>query len=200
MAGFQCRAAGWHSDEDNDVLVSHQITEQTCSEQSGSGQPPPSPLLSAPPPHACTHWSTDCPKGPGFSVPIPNPLAQRREDRTGRTRISKRSGGMDARCRGERLLQLGGAADACPSVSVCHFTSFKVTAARHIREQNPRLHGSTCWLSPRLLQQGTEKLSARLEPTQEHTNDSSPVHHSMHTRTHTLISTKKPEQNVKPMR
>lgn len=134
MAGFQCRAAGWHSDEDNDVLVSHQITEQTCSEQSGSGQPPPSPLLSAPPPHACTHWSTDCPKGPGFSVPIPNPLAQRREDRTGRTRISKRSGGMDARCRGERLLQLGGAADACPSVSVCHFTSFKVTAARHIRE------------------------------------------------------------------
>ncbi|KAM7402907.1 hypothetical protein PAMA_003705 [Pampus argenteus] len=27
-AGFQCRAAGWHSDEDNDVLVSHRITEQ----------------------------------------------------------------------------------------------------------------------------------------------------------------------------
>ncbi|KAK5886158.1 hypothetical protein CesoFtcFv8_017224 [Champsocephalus esox] len=28
-AGFQCRAAGWHSDEDNDVLVSHRITRQT---------------------------------------------------------------------------------------------------------------------------------------------------------------------------
>lgn len=25
--GFQCGAAGWHSDEDNDVLVSHRITE-----------------------------------------------------------------------------------------------------------------------------------------------------------------------------
>lgn len=30
-AGFQCGAAGWHSDEGNDVLVSHQITEQTRS-------------------------------------------------------------------------------------------------------------------------------------------------------------------------
>lgn len=165
MAGFQCRAAGWHSDEDNDVLVSHQITEQTCSEQSGSGQPPPPPPPLRPSPHRRLHplehrlsersWS--------FSVPIPNPLAQRREDRTGWTRISKRSGGTDgARRRGERLLQLGGAADACPSVSVCHFTSFKVTSesrtlvftGRHAgcphgsysREQKSCQHG---WSLPR---------------------------------------------------
>lgn len=34
-AGFQCRAAGWHSDEDNDVLVSHRITQQTHSHRAG---------------------------------------------------------------------------------------------------------------------------------------------------------------------
>lgn len=178
MAGFQCRAAGWHSDEDNDVLVSHQITEQTCSEQSGSGQPPPSP-----PPHACTRWSTDCPKGPGFSVPIPSPPAQRSEDRTGWTRISKRSGGMDgwmdgARCQGGVLASIRRSSGR---LSIRLRLSFHILQS-HVREQNPRLHGSTCWLSPRLLQQGTEKLLAGLEPTQEHTSDSSPVHHSTHTQ------------------
>lgn len=33
--GFQCGAAGWHSDEDNDVLVSHRITE--CGGRAGLG-------------------------------------------------------------------------------------------------------------------------------------------------------------------
>ena len=36
-AGFQCRAAGWHSDEDNDVFVSHWITQQTHSHRAGVG-------------------------------------------------------------------------------------------------------------------------------------------------------------------
>lgn len=58
-AGFQCRAAGWHSDEDNDVLVSHRITQRTQS-RSGSGQAGPQmhPL------------GTDSPKGRAFSVPV----------------------------------------------------------------------------------------------------------------------------------
>lgn len=37
-AGFQCRAAGWHSDEDNDVLVSRWITQQDTQSQSGGGR------------------------------------------------------------------------------------------------------------------------------------------------------------------
>lgn len=36
--GFQCRAAGWHSDVDNDVLVSHRITQQTRSHRAGVGR------------------------------------------------------------------------------------------------------------------------------------------------------------------
>lgn len=132
MAGFQCRAAGWHSDEDNDVLVSHQITEQACSEQSGSGQPPHNPPLSPPPPrlHPLGHKLS---KRSWLQCSHPRSGAAQR----GRDRMDssfKRSGGIDARCRGEHLLQLGGVVDACPSVSVCHFASFKVTAARHVRE------------------------------------------------------------------
>lgn len=34
-AGFQCRAAGWHSDEGNDVSVSHRITQQTRGHRAG---------------------------------------------------------------------------------------------------------------------------------------------------------------------
>lgn len=37
-AGFQFRAAGWHSDEDNDILVSHRITQQTRSHRAGVGR------------------------------------------------------------------------------------------------------------------------------------------------------------------
>ena len=39
-ACFQCRAAGWHSEEDNDVLVSHRITQHTCSQSAGAGGRP----------------------------------------------------------------------------------------------------------------------------------------------------------------
>lgn len=39
-ACFQCRAAGWHSEEDNDVLVSHRITQHTCSHSAGVGGRP----------------------------------------------------------------------------------------------------------------------------------------------------------------
>lgn len=35
---FQCRAAGWHSDEENDVLVSHRITQQTHGHRAGAGK------------------------------------------------------------------------------------------------------------------------------------------------------------------
>lgn len=61
-AGFQCRAAGWHSDEDNDVLVSHRITQQTHSHRAGEGR--------------LGHWGPNAPvghkqsKGLAFSVPI----------------------------------------------------------------------------------------------------------------------------------
>lgn len=38
-------------------------------------------------------------------------------------------GGIDTRLPRDHLLQLGGVVDACSSISVRHFTSFKVTAA-----------------------------------------------------------------------
>lgn len=56
-AGFQCRAAGWHSDVDNDVLVSHRITEQTRSQPSGSGQAGRANRGAD-----CTRWGTKSPK------------------------------------------------------------------------------------------------------------------------------------------
>lgn len=64
-AGFQCRAAGWHSDEDNDVLVSHRITQQTHTQsQSRSGQAGPRGRApNAPVGHKQS-------KGLAFSVPI----------------------------------------------------------------------------------------------------------------------------------
>lgn len=61
-AGFQCRAAGWHSDEDNDVLVSHLITQRTQS-QSRSGQAGPRGAPNAPVGHKQS-------KGLAFSVPV----------------------------------------------------------------------------------------------------------------------------------
>lgn len=62
-AGLQCRAAGWHSDEDNDVLVSHRITRQTHSHGAGVGR------LGRGGPQM--HPSgTNSPRGLAFSVPI----------------------------------------------------------------------------------------------------------------------------------
>lgn len=61
-ADFQCRAASWHSDEDNDVLVSHRITQQTHSRRAGVGR------LGRGAPNAPVGHKQS--KGLAFSVPI----------------------------------------------------------------------------------------------------------------------------------
>lgn len=102
-----------------------QLTElERAGGQAGpTGDPPPYP---SPSPLHANH-----PKGPGFSAAIMDEgsgAAQRGQD--GVDSYFKCSAGIDTRCRGDHLLQLGGVVDACSCISVCHFTSFKVTAAR----------------------------------------------------------------------
>lgn len=68
-AGLQCRAAGWHSDEDNDVLVSHQITRQTHSHGAGVGRLGRGKGRGHPL-QECTRWAPTVRKARAFSVPI----------------------------------------------------------------------------------------------------------------------------------
>lgn len=115
-AGFQCRAAGWHSDEDNDVLVSHRITQQTRSHRAGVGR------LGAPTAPA----GAQSLKGLAFSVPIvqwSSSKVQEGRNEAGSTHMSNVQRGSIHIIKGQ-FNQLGRAGCGSGGLCVCLFIHF----------------------------------------------------------------------------